>query len=118
MNLMWIIFRNKQKLAWQFLLKKPELDVNIVDNFGETALHVAARFNIAEAVEDLIKRKDVDINKRSFLGITAAILAAKCVSAEAFQVNTLLTICFMAQAHGVCFMNNLKKQLNFAKSMN
>merc|ERR1712189_127835 len=78
--------RNKQKLAWQFLLKKPELDVNIVDNFGETALHVASRFNIAEAVEDLIKRKDVDINKRSFLGITAAILAAKCVSAEAFQV--------------------------------
>ena len=57
-----------------------------MDNFGETALHVAARFNIAEAVEDLIKRKDVDINKRSFLGITAAILAAKCVSAEAFQV--------------------------------
>ena len=65
---------------------KAEIDVNLVNSWGQTALHTAARFNIPEAIADLIKRTDVEVNQKSLLGSTAAMVAAKYVSVEALEV--------------------------------
>jgi len=78
--------RYNQKNVWKYLLGKAEIDVNLVNSWGQTALHTAARFNIPEAIADLIKRTDVEVNQKSLLGSTAAMVAAKYVSVEALEV--------------------------------
>ena len=76
---------------WQFLLARPEINVNLQNSHGQTALHTAARFNIAEAASDLLQRQDVIVNSISHLGCSPAMVAAKYASNETLQVwrNTL-----------------------------
>jgi len=78
--------RYNQPRVWQYLLSRPEIDVNLRNSHGQTALHTAARFNIPEAVADLLKSKKVDVNTKSVLGSTPAMVAVKYVSQEALKV--------------------------------
>jgi len=78
--------RYNQKRVWQYLLSRPEIDVNVKNSHGQTALHTAARFNIPEAVADLLKSKKVDVNSKSALGSSPAMVAVKYVSQEALKV--------------------------------
>lgn len=69
--------RHNQKIIWQYLLERPDINVNLKNQYGQTALHTAARFNVSDAVSDLLKSKKIDVNSKSNLGSTPAMVAAK-----------------------------------------
>lgn len=60
----------------QFLLDKG-FDVNSVDSFGATALHLLAIKGYSEATKILLAEKDIDINARDKNGETPLMVAAK-----------------------------------------
>ena len=53
--------RYSSKLA-EFLVRRPEVDVNKVNNEGKTPLHVAIKIGLSEFVEILLSRPDVEVN--------------------------------------------------------
>lgn len=58
------------------LLKHPEIDVNILDSRGNSALHMAALNGQVECARLLLQTKDVKPNKRNREGTTPAYAAA------------------------------------------
>ncbi|XP_011870346.1 PREDICTED: ankyrin repeat domain-containing protein 16-like isoform X2 [Vollenhovia emeryi] len=52
-------------------------DVNLVDNIGQTILHVAALTDNAEAVEYILEHNLIDANCEAFFGITPLMLARR-----------------------------------------
>ena len=83
---MLFVFRYNQKNVWRFLLGRSELEINLQNEHGQTALHTAARFNIPEAAVDILRRSDVDTNLQSILGSSPAMVAAKYASKETLSV--------------------------------
>ena len=73
-------------MVWRFLLRRSDLEINLQNSHGQTALHTAARFNIPEAANDILQRSDVDLNLRSRLGSSPAMVAAKYSSNETLNV--------------------------------
>lgn len=59
----------------RLILEHPEVDVNIVNRFGETALMLAARNGHEEMVKQLLARGDVKRDVRDHFGRTALIWA-------------------------------------------
>ena len=88
-NLQKLCFRYNQKTVWKFLLSKSELEVNLQNSHGQTALHTAARFNIPDAASDLLQRPEVDTNIGSVLGSSPSMVAVKYASKETLQVCNL-----------------------------
>lgn len=78
--------RYNQTSVWRFLLERSDLEINLQNSHGQSALHTAARFNIPEAAVDILQRSDVDFNLRSSLGSSAAMVAAKYASKETLNV--------------------------------
>ena len=68
------------------MLSKTELEVNLQNSHGQTALHTAARFNIPDAASDLLQRPEVDTNIGSVLGSSPSMVAVKYASKETLQV--------------------------------
>ena len=68
------------------MLGRPELEINLQNEHGQTALHTAARFNIPEAAVDILRRPDVDTNLQSILGSSPVMVAAKYASKETLSV--------------------------------
>ena len=66
-----------------------DLKINLQNEHGQTALHIAARFNIREAAVDLLRRSDVNTNLRSDLGSSPAMVATKYASKETLSVLTM-----------------------------
>ncbi len=83
---MLFVFRYNQRNVWRFLLGRSELEINLQNEHGQTALHTAARFNIHEAAVDILRRPDVDTNLQSILGSSPAMVAAKYASKETLSV--------------------------------
>ena len=83
---MLLVFRYNQRNVWRFLLERPELNINLQNEHGQTALHTAARFNIQEAAVDILRRPDVDTNLQSILGSSPVMVAAKYASKETLSV--------------------------------
>ena len=73
-------------MVWRFLLRRSDLEINLQNSHGQTALHTAARFNIPEAAVDILQRSGVDLNLRSRLGSSPAMVAAKYASKETLNV--------------------------------
>jgi ankyrin repeat protein len=44
-----------------FLLKHPQLEVNLQDKFGQTALHLASMYGLTEIVSALLAHPKIDI---------------------------------------------------------
>ena len=57
-----------------------EVNINLHNEHGQTALHTAARFDIPDAALDLLRRSDVDTNLWSDLGSSPAMVATKYAS--------------------------------------
>lgn len=70
------------------MLGRSELEINLQNSHGQSALHTAARFNIREAAEDILRRSDVDTNLQSSLGSSPAMVAVKYASRETLSVLT------------------------------
>ena len=66
-----------------------ELKINLQNEHGQTALHIAARFNIKEAATDILRRFDVFTNLRSDLGSSPAMVATKYASKETLSVLSM-----------------------------
>ena len=66
-----------------------EVNINLQNEHGQTALHTAARFDIPEAAVDILRRSDVDTNLRSALGSSPAMVATKYASKETLSVLTM-----------------------------
>ena len=64
----------------------PDLQVNLLNKFGLSALHTACRFNVPGAIFDLLKHRDIDTNLRSSHGSTAVMVAVKYCSKEALEI--------------------------------
>ena len=74
-------------MVWRFLLRRSDLEINLQNSHGQTALHTAARFNIPEAAVDILQRSGVDLNLRSRLGSSPAMVAAKYASKETLNLD-------------------------------
>ena len=66
-----------------------EVNINLHNEHGQTALHTAARFDIPDAALDLLRRSDVDTNLWSDLGSSPAMVATKYASKETLSVLTM-----------------------------
>ena len=58
------------------LLKEPDININIQDEYGMPALGYAAYNGNPEIVTQLLKRKEIDVNQQDNFGRTALIYAA------------------------------------------
>ena len=72
--------------VWKYLLSQEDIQVNIVNESGQTALHTACRFNISEAVSDLLEHSDILLNKKSELGSSPIMVAVKYGRREALEI--------------------------------
>ena len=70
--------------VWRYLLAQEDIQVNLANESGQSALHTACRFNILEAVSDLLGHPNILLNKKSDLGSSPIMVAAKYCSKEAF----------------------------------
>jgi len=71
---------------WQQLLAHPNIQVNLVNQFGLTALHTACRFNVPGAVFDLLRHPAVSVNVKTTLGSSPISVAAKYCGREALEM--------------------------------
>lgn len=72
--------------VWQQLLAHPSIQLNLVNQFGLTALHTACRFNIPGAVFDLLRHPAVAVNMKTTLGSSPIAVAAKYCGREALEM--------------------------------
>jgi hypothetical protein len=70
----------------EVLLNRPDIQVNITNSFGETALMLAAHGDNSEVADLLCKHKDINIHLRNNLGHTAFDIAVLEGSAEVVKV--------------------------------
>ena len=61
----------------EFLLTHDQLDPNVQNNFGDTALMMAVKFEATECVELLISDKQTEFNLKNTFGDTPLIEAVK-----------------------------------------
>lgn len=67
------------------LVEKKGVDVNAIDQYGDTALHYACRYNNIDAIEYLVQ-KGAKIKAGNFVGLTPMDMAIENSHLEAFNV--------------------------------
>ena len=72
--------------VWRYLLSFPDLEVNLVNSFGMSSLHTAARFSNGPAVSSLLASPLIHPNLRTKTGATALMVAAKYLSRPALEL--------------------------------
>lgn len=78
--------RYNQPGVWNLLLKNTNIQVNITNQYGLSALHTACRFNIVSAVKDLLSHPDIQLNEKTMLGSSPLMVAAKYCNWEVLQM--------------------------------
>jgi len=79
--------RFNQPKVWKYLLAQESVNVNIESETGMSALHMACKFNIFEAVTDLLNHPDIQLNNKSRfeMGSSPTMIAVKYLSRQAFE---------------------------------
>lgn len=72
--------------VWQYLLDHKDIQVNLPNQYGLSALHTACRFNILAAIFDLLKHPAIAVNEKSQLGTSPIMVAVKYCRKEALEV--------------------------------
>jgi len=72
--------------VWNYLLNHKDIQVNLPNQYGLSALHTACRFNIAGAIFDLLKHPAIEVNEKSQLGSSPIMVAVKYCRREALEV--------------------------------
>ena len=73
----------------QVLLQHPQIDINKVDGFGDSALHWAVYAENHEGLAALLARRDeltTSINQRNNMGLTPIMNAVWCNSVNCFHL--------------------------------
>ena len=74
---------NSHVMIWTLLMESPGIDLNLKDENGRTALHVACWYNKETAVAKLISASGLaGLNEKDFHGNTPIMMAAKYASKE------------------------------------
>jgi len=71
---------------WQYLLSRRNIQANLHNKHGLSALHTACRFNVPGAIFDLLKHQDILVNEKSSQGSTPIMVAVKYCRREALEV--------------------------------
>ena len=69
--------RYNKPQVWKYLLSQETIKVNLANKYGQSALHTASRFNIPEAISDLLEHSDILLNERSELGSSPIMVGVK-----------------------------------------
>lgn len=69
--------------VWQLLLMHKDIQPNLQNQYGLSALHTACRFNIPGAVYDLLKQPGIAVNEKTRMGSSPVMVAAKYCRKEA-----------------------------------
>jgi len=72
--------------VWQCLLDHKDIQVNLPNQYGLSALHTACRFNIPGAIFDLLKHPAIEVNEKSQLGSSPIMVAVKYCRKEALEI--------------------------------
>jgi len=72
--------------VWQYLLAQSNMQINLSNKHGLSALHTACRFNVPGAIFDLLKHPDILVNEKSSQGSTPIMVAVKYCRREALEV--------------------------------
>jgi len=72
--------------VWQCLLDHKDIQVNLPNQYGLSALHTACRFNVPGAIFDLLKHPAIEVNEKSQLGSSPVMVAVKYCRKEALEV--------------------------------
>ena len=72
--------------VWRYLLSFPDLEVNLVNTYGMSGLHTAARFGNGPAVSSLLASPLIHPNLRTKTGATALMVATKYLSRSAVEI--------------------------------
>ena len=97
--------KSKTNEALKLLLDVPNIDVNIVNNDGESALHVAASCDNSEAVELLLNVPNIDVNILDNQGMSAV---HQCISGSMFGENIEVLKLLLAHPNLTTFTLNHK----------
>jgi len=69
--------RYRHTQLWQIILTNPACQVNLVNNYGLSALHTACRFGVTDAVVDILQHPAVLVNEKTTHGSTPIMVAVK-----------------------------------------
>lgn len=61
-------------------------NVNLVDNVGQTILHIAALTGNAEAVEYILEQNLIDVNYEASFGITPLMIARRSNHSDVIEI--------------------------------
>ena len=78
--------RYNQPEVWQYLLGHRNIQANLRNRHGLSALHTACRFNVPGAIFDLLKHQDIVVNEKSSQGSSPIMVAVKYCRREALEV--------------------------------
>jgi len=78
--------RYERKHVLSQLLSRPDLQMNLANKYGLTALHTAARFNVEAVVDDLLNHPKINPNLQTKKGCSPAMVAAKYCSTEVLKL--------------------------------
>ncbi|XP_023323033.1 UPF0746 protein DDB_G0281095 isoform X3 [Eurytemora carolleeae] len=101
--------RHGQPEVWGYLLTQPNLDVNKINRFGLSALHTAARFNVEDAVLDLLNHPNIELNNLTVKGRTVEQLVG--VAAPSCKQHFRDDILQALKAEQLNRLNTRKKKL-------
>lgn len=71
---------------WQYLLSHSNVQANLRNKHGLSALHTACRFNVPGAIFDLLKHNEILVNEKSSQGSSPIMVAVKYCRREALEV--------------------------------
>jgi len=69
--------------VWRILLSHRDIQPNLQNQFGLSALHTAARFNVLGAIQDLLAQPGIRVNDTTILGSSPLMVAVKYCRKEA-----------------------------------
>ena len=72
--------------VWRYLLSFPDLDVNLVNTYGMSGLHTAARFGNGAAVTSLLASPLIHPNLKTKTGASALMVAAKYLARPVVEI--------------------------------
>ena len=78
--------RHDRAEVWRHLLASPEVNINLVNQYGLSCLHTAARFGVVPAVQSLLLLPNIHPNIKTQTGATPLFVAVKYARLEVVEV--------------------------------
>lgn len=104
MNIPAIIACTNNLTLINYAFKKLKLNFNLTDEYGYTALHLAAKFNHLIACQFIIETKQVDINQKTLSGYSPLMCAAALANLKLIKL-------FISSGANIFLLSNSGKNI-------